>query len=322
MKIFSPVRISFAGGGTDLPFFYEKFGGRVLNATLNFGWHIELRKNPFKAIDIIFEGKRISFLEDEKQHQGDAFKIIRGPIKDFLPYKSGFFLTVKKDRPLLGLGSSGSLIVGLCNILSKFKGQRLSPRTIAERAFAIEYEDLGWLTGKQDHYAASFGGINIFHFGPKNVRVEPLKLEKKTKSQLRERLKIFFIGGARSFDLQKKLSEAVSEKKRLASLFKLREQVGLSAELLKKGDLDGLGELLNDSWNEKKKSNPSVSNDKIEKIYYLALKSGALGGKLAGAGQGGHMFFISKKGQEEKLVKRLQDFGVENVNFDFYSRRV
>lgn len=320
MEVFSPVRLGIVGGGTDLPFFYQKHGGRVLSAALNFGWRIRLLENSRREINIELDSDKAKFgVGSELKYRGDGLDVVRGVINHFIPFEQGFSLIINKDRELTGLGSSGSLIVALCYAFSIYKDQEISKKQLAETAYIIENNELGWLTGKQDQYTASFGGINLFYFAPGGkIYMQGVGLPDWIMGEFKRRLTIFYVGGQRkSFDLQKKLARASLDRKHRLGLVSLKEEVTKSVYLLRKGDFDNLGRFINMAWEAKKLSNPYVSTGMIDRIYSLALESGALGGKLSGAGQAGYVFFITRKNGKQQLVSALKTTGIENVDFDF-----
>jgi len=183
----------------------------------------------------------------------------------------------------------------------------------------LEVNQLGWPGGKQDSLAAAFGGFNLMTFGPgSKTTVRPVKLSPKTITALKQRTFMVFIGGNRhSAKQQAELIKGMADKDKLKALFALKDSVDDTVKALKNQNWQVLGSLLHQGWQNKKKSNPAVTNQLIDKIYNLAKKNGAYGGKISGSGGAGHMFFIIPPSKKPTAIKALVKAGAKHIKFDF-----
>ena len=199
--------------------------------------------------------------------------------------------------PRSGLGSSSSLAVNLVNVLSKLKGKNMKPSQIAEIAHQVERNYLKWPMGKQDEYISAIGGFKKLVFSKKGVQAVNVKMSKTKLKELQDNLLLFFVSSRTSTKILPTQINKINKKdpKILESLGNVKHLANSMYKQLQKSDIHGFGELLNKGWLEKKKFSTSVSNSKINKLYDSALKSGAVGGKLTGAGGGGHMLLYCEK---------------------------
>lgn len=289
----TPFRISFAGGGSDLESYYSQFGGSVLSASIN--------KYMYLSIHPFFN-KNGYFLKYSQNELADDIKkidhrIIREVFKDFRI--RGVDFNSSADIPAgTGLGSSSAFTVGLINLCSAYRRKKMSKSEIATQACQIEIVKLSEPIGKQDQYACAVGGLNFITF-QKNGKVvlERLKLNKKNIMTLENNLLLYFTGFTRqSKDILEEEKKNIIQKKKTISF--LHRMVQLSKDLkleLEKGNIDSIGEIMNESWMFKKKLASGITNEMIDTFYSLALKNGALGGKLLGAGGGGFLLFYVTK---------------------------
>ncbi len=320
----TPVRLSFAGGGTDLPEFYEKYGGNVMATTINQFTYTIIHPRfdkLFQAFSPDFQ-KFYTASKFENIEIQDGTEIASAIIKS-MKFKKGVNVILCSDVPAgSGLGASSSLAVNLVNTISFLKGEKLSKTKIAEKAFHIGRKILHWPIGKQDEYISSFGGFNFIKFGKKRVNVTPLKLSKTTFEELQNNLLLFREGNTRNSSTILTTQIQMIKKKNLDtinSLLTVKDLASTMHESLKQSDITKFGELLHQGWLAKKNFAKNVSNSRIDKIYDLALKNGAIGGKITGAGGGGHMLFYCEKLKQKKLQKKLQTLGLERVKFSFYN---
>jgi D-glycero-alpha-D-manno-heptose-7-phosphate kinase len=324
MKITSlaPCRISLVGGGTDVDPFASTYGGQVLNLTVNLYHQVILRPHSSTKInlealgesrDLVLTKNRFIYGTDKK------FDLLRAIINYFLvKIPSGFSLKVLSPKTnVLGLGRSGSAAVAAVGAFNSWLKTNLNRKEIGLLASDLEINDLGWPGGKQDGLAAAYGGVNLMSFGPGDkTRVLPLKLTKKAQTEFHRRIFMVFVGGDRhSADQQKKLVTGMSDKQKLTAMFALKKAVPPAVSALKKEDWPGLGRILHQGWEDKKKSNPAVTNPIIDKFYALALKSGAYGGKISGSGGAGNMFFLIPPQKKQSAVKALVKAGAAAVDF-------
>lgn len=319
-----PVRISFAGGGTDMPEYYEQYGGAVVTTNINRFTYLVV--NP--TLDKSFQAFSSDFGSHHQKSSYDTLKVINGTeiavsVVRHLKYKiGGDFLICSDVPPGSGLGASSTLAVNCIKTISTLKGQHWSKERIAETAFYIERHVLKHPIGKQDDYIASFGGFNYVKFSKDKVRVIPIKLGKPTMEELEQNLMLFFMGVTRnsSIVLTKQLEYIKKNKEdTINSLHYVRDLVEELYASIKKSDIRSVGEVLHKGWQAKKKFAQGVSNEHIDKIYELAIKAGAIGGKLTGAGGGGHMLFYCEKSKRKNLLEKMSKVGLRHVPFNFHS---
>lgn len=318
----SPVRISFAGGGTDLPEYYEKREGSVVATTISQYTYViiqERQDNTFQAFSPDFQ-KHYKATKFHKIEIEDGTEIASSVIK-YLRYKKGINVVLCSDAPTgSGLGTSGALTVNLVNMIHNLKGIKNSKKNIAETAFKIGHDVLNWPIGKQDEYISSYGGLNFIKFKKNKIQVTPIKMEKKVTKELENNLLLFFLGATRNSStiLSQQVKNIKQKKeKTMESLEHVNELSKRMFCALKKSDIDEFGDLLDEGWNAKKRFSKGVTNNKINKIYDLALQNGAIGGKLTGAGGGGHLLFYCKSTKRKNLIKKLDSIGLKHIPFKF-----
>ncbi|QDC96499.1 kinase [Candidatus Methylopumilus universalis] len=310
----TPFRISFFGGGTDFPDWYLKNDGFVISSAIDKFCYISCRVLP-----PFFEHKyRISYsiVEDAPDINSIKHKAVREILNKFnLPY--GIEIHSDADIPARsGIGSSSSFSVGLLNALYALQNQKISKSNLAEEAIHIEQNVLHENVGSQDQVAAAFGGMNAIYFKKNGkIIVDPLNITEKSKQNFNQHLMLFFTGFQRSSsDIALKQIENIN-----ANVEKLNHLHNLAKEahdiLIKKKNLNLFGELLNYSWNVKKSLADNISNDNINKIYDQAIKAGALGGKVLGAGGGGFILLFVEPKNKIKVLDKLDN--ILHVPFKF-----
>src|SRR5215472_6942611 len=292
----SPVRISFGGGGTDLPSYYEQFGGCVVSAAINKHFYTVLERRGDGKIQIISADLRtVETWQDiaRMDIRGNALEIPLAVLKEFGRNVSVNLFLASEIPPGTGLGSSASVCVNLTKMLAAYSHTALSKYELAEQAFHIARNVLGRPVGKQDEYASAFGGLNFISFHQDgSTLVEPLKLEPELVRELQSSLLLFFTGAshhswtilAEQEESARKTSSATVEY--LHDIRKLAEP--MKAALLA-GELREFGLLLHEGWEVKKRLSSKISNVQINDMYECALRNGALGGKITGAGGGGFL---------------------------------
>ena len=318
----TPVRISLAGGGTDMPEYYEKYGGAVVSTNIDQFTYLIVNSthdNSFQAFSSDFSShhKKSSY---DKLHTVNGTEIAVSTVKYFKYKKGGDFLICSDVPPGSGLGASSSLAVNCVNTISKLNKQKLSKQKIAETAFDIERNILKHPIGKQDDYVASFGGFNHIKFSKDKVKVSPIKINKPSIKKLEEHLLLFYIGVTRnsSILLSKQLEHIKKNKEStINSLHYVKDLAEEINSSLKQSDITNVGELLHKGWEAKKKFTNGITNNHIDKIYELAIKSGAVGGKLTGAGGGGHMLLYCEKQNRQNVIQKLTKLGLIHVPFHF-----
>jgi D-glycero-alpha-D-manno-heptose-7-phosphate kinase len=311
----SPLRITLGGGGTDLASYYEKYGGFLISAAIDKYVYITIHKT-FQP------GYIIKYSEMEHVQNVDEIKhpIIREALKLLGFKRDSLEITSMADIPAgTGLGSSGSFTTALLKGLHTHKKQTIQPKDIAEQACEIEINKLKEPIGKQDQYIAAYGGINCFTFNKDgSVAALPLKISKETLYDLEDNLLMFFTGFSRSASSilkhQKDRSE-INDKEMIENLHYIKDLGLQSKKCLEAGDLHAFGELINLHWEHKKKRTKEMTNEKINEWYDLAMKNGALGGKIIGAGGGGFFMFYAE--DKIKLRHAMLKEGLEEIRFRF-----
>jgi D-glycero-alpha-D-manno-heptose-7-phosphate kinase len=319
----APVRMSFAGGGTDMPEYYEQNGGNVITTAITkFTYNVihPRHDESFQAFSPDFQ-KHYLPRSFDKLVLEDGTEIATSIIKH-LSYKTGSNVIICSDVPAgSGLGASSSLAVNLVHTISKLKGENWSNTKIAETAFHIGRNILNWPIGKQDEYISAFGGFNFIKFSKQKVTVTPIKLNKSSKEELQRNLLLFFVGDTRnSSNILTGQIERIKNKHK-DTMRSLEYVKGLAQDMhgsLKKSDITKFAELLHKGWLAKKKFAKGVSTNRIDSVYDQALKHGALGGKLTGAGGGGHMILYCESNKQKSLIKKMTNLGLKQVPYTFY----
>ena len=298
----TPVRVSFCGGGTDVDefAFVEPSGGRVTSIALD--RHVYVTLNPRFDDGIRVSYSSLEFVDalDDVQHD-----LVREAMR-LTGVTSGVEITTIADIPGhgTGLGSSSSVTVGLLNALYAFTGRQASKDQLAEEACYIEIDVLGAPIGRQDQYAAAFGGANSISFGPDGVLVEPVGLSDQTIDAIRGEFTLVYTGLTRS--ASRVLAETSDDPDdKLARLRTIRTQADGARTMLETGELTALGTLLNEAWLNKRGISSSVSNVEIDALYDRIMGLGANGAKLLGAGAGGFLLVHGHASLRDKLAQEL-----------------
>jgi len=310
----TPLRISIGGGGTDLPSYYERFGGFLISAAIDRYIYVTINRT---FTDDYF--LKYSALERVKRVDDIQHPIIREALR-LHPVGPALEIVSMADIPSgTGLGSSGSFTVGLLRALYGFKREHASAREVADEACSIEIEKLDRAVGKQDQYIAAFGGLTCFEFQRDgHVRVSPLKIPEAALRDLEEHLLMFFTGYSR--DAEHVLAEQRQRSKQedpamLDNLHYVKE-LGLTIKTaLEAGDCVRFGELMHRHWSHKAKRSARMSNDRINRCYDLGRANGAIGGKLVGAGGGGFLLFYAR--DRISLREAMAKEGLTEVRFTF-----
>jgi D-glycero-alpha-D-manno-heptose-7-phosphate kinase len=311
----SPLRISLGGGGTDLPSYYTKHGGYLISAAINKYVYITLHENF--ADDLIIKYSKFERVKNRKEIE---HPIIREAFDLVGINNMGLELSSMADIPAgTGLGSSSSFTTAVLKTLHVYNKNIISTRELAEQACDIELNRLKEPIGKQDQFISAYGGITEFTFEQNgNINVNPLKLSTHTFEDLTENLLLFFTGYSRSASSILKEQDQKSKTDDSAMIENLNfvKDIGLKSKAaFESGDLCEFANLMNVHWEYKKHRSKSMSNDKINYWYDLALKNGAIGGKLIGVGGGGFLMFYSEN--KTKLRQVLRENGLIEVKFSF-----
>jgi len=320
----APLRISFAGGGTDVPPYPEREGGCVLSATINKYAYGTLRPREDKQIRIesLDFGIAVNYDVNEDLVYDGKLDLVKAAIKKLGGQASnGFDLFLHSEAPPgTGLGSSSTLMVALVGLLKEFKNMPLTDYEIANLAYIIERKELGIKGGLQDQYAATFGGFNFIEFLGDRVIVNPLKINQDVINELEHNLLLCYTGrtrlSARIIEDQVRRYEC-SEEETLKGMHQLKEiAIDMKNALLRR-KLNEFGELLHYAWQNKKKLSNKITSSEIEEMYEEARKVGALGGKITGAGGGGYMLLYCQFEKKHKVGKRLKELGGTVTDFAF-----
>jgi D-glycero-alpha-D-manno-heptose-7-phosphate kinase len=310
----TPFRISFAGGGSDLSVYYRRECGSVVSTAIDKYIYITVNRKFDDFIRVSYSKTEMVDSVDKVEHN-----IIRECLKS-TGIERGVEIVYMGDMPLgtagIGLGSSSSLTVGVLNALYAFKGQHMSAESLARQACEIEIEILGQPIGKQDQYAAAYGGFNFFQFNKdETVYSDPIISLNGTKVQLSKRLMLFYTG------ITRHSSEILTEQKdqteyNLAYLDKIVSLSRKLREFLLNNDLSHFGDILHQGWLLKTKLASNITNFKINEYYDKAIQAGAIGGKILGAGGGGFLLFYCMEENQDSVRKALSDLKETPFTFE------
>lgn len=310
----APLRISLGGGGTDLPSYYQRFGGFVVAGAID--------KYVYMLTHSVFQKRyRMKYSEIEEVESAGQIRhpILREALRLHWRGDPVEIASVADVPAGTGMGSSGAFAVCLLKGLAYAQGTSIAPGRLAEAACTIEIDVLGEPVGKQDQYVAAHGGICAYTFHPDgSVLVEPLELSKQTLRTLRDRLLLFYTGMSRAASSiladQDQRSKS-DDGDMIENLHRTKEMGHASRDLLVNGDLEGFAELMDEHWQHKRKRSPGMSNSAVDRLYERARESGVLGGKLVGAGGGGFLLVYARRPEETRAV--MAEEGAEELAFDF-----
>jgi D-glycero-alpha-D-manno-heptose-7-phosphate kinase len=324
----APLRIGLAGGGTDVSPYSDLYGGAILNATLSLYAHATIE--PIKENSII-----ITSIDQQQEEKYDCSKelpingklnLLKGVYnriqKDYEFAPTGFRLSTFVDAPAgSGLGTSSTLVVAIIGAFVEMLKLPLGEYDIAHYAYEIERKDLGLAGGRQDQYAATFGGVNYMEFysGDK-VIVNPLRIKQQYLFELENNLLLYYTATSReSARIIERQASNVANKQAgsIEAMHQLKEQAQMMKEALLKGRLHEIGEILDFGFQQKRKMAEGISNDLMDDIYETAKKEGATGGKISGAGGGGFMIFYCPANSKYKVIKALEKFGGAHRGYQF-----
>ncbi len=324
----APLRIGLAGGGTDVAPYSDIYGGAILNATISMYAYanIEPRNDGKIVLNSIDKGDEIvleSALNLPIDGKLDLLKGIYNRVaKDFTHKPLSFTLSTYVDAPPgSGLGTSSTLVVTILGAFAEWLRLPLGEYDLAHLAYEIERNDLKMAGGKQDQYAATFGGVNFMEFfDDDKVIVNPLRIRSKYLNEMAHNIVLYYTETSR---LSSKIIEAQSRnvisknQKSIEAMHQLKKQAILMKEAILKGELEKIGEILDFGWEFKKQMADGITNPMIDEIYEAAKANGASGGKISGAGGGGFIFFYCPQNTRSKVVKALEAFGGQVKRYEF-----
>ncbi len=324
----APLRLGLAGGGTDVSPYSDIYGGAILNATINmYAYATIVPRNDDK---IIFKSIDKNFTEtlDSQEHYepvGDL-TLLKGIynriVKDYTHQPLSFELITRVDAPPgSGLGTSSTLVVAILGAFAEWLKIPLGEYDMAQLAYSIERVDLKMAGGKQDQYAATFGGVNYMEFMENDkVIVNPLRIRQTYLDELAHNLVLYYTETSRlSSEIIENQTKNVSagNMDSIEAMHKLKEQAKEIKDTLLTGDIDRIGDIMNRSWENKKMMAKGISNPFIDSIYETAINAGASGGKISGAGGGGFIFFYCPNNTRDNVIKALRNFGGDAKRYEF-----
>lgn len=301
----TPMRISLMGGGSDMAAYYLNGYGAVVSTTIDRYIYITVNRRFDDLIRVSYSKTEVVEHPDKLEHN-----IIREALK-MVGVEQGVDIVYMGDIPLsnvgVGLGSSSSLAAGVLNALYAYTGQHVSAEHLARRACQLEIDILGHPIGKQDQYAAAYGGFNYIRFNmDESVFVTPIICKKETRQELNSRFLLFYTGITRmsSDVLHEQQANIATNRERLDRLVDMAEMM---RDLLIRNEFRMIGELLHESWEHKKKLASNVTNSRLDDYYDRALAAGAVGGKLVGAGGGGFLLLYCEEPYQDHVRQALGD---------------
>jgi D-glycero-alpha-D-manno-heptose-7-phosphate kinase len=324
----APLRLGLAGGGTDVSPYCDLYGGAILNATITMYAHASIQTGVGNDIVIQAIDKDVSqsfipssFIEPQGKldlHAG----VYNRMVKEFGLKPMPMVITTYVDAPIgSGLGTSSTLVVAILGAFAEMLHLPLGEYDIARLAYEIERKDLNMAGGKQDQYAATFGGVNFMEFyDNEKVIVNPLRIRQRYLDEISSNLLLYYTETQRLsstiIETQKK-NVVAGEEKSINATHHLKKQAIMMKEALLRGELHQIGEILDFGWNFKKQIANGITNPLIDELYNTALANGATGGKISGAGGGGFMTFYCPGTSRYQVTKALKQFGGYHRNYEF-----
>jgi len=324
----APLRIGLAGGGTDVSPYCDLYGGTVLNATISLYAYasIEPLDEPMIIIEAIDRNEKVTYPNTDELPIDGRLDLASGVynriVREYGKLPSGFKITTYVDAPAgSGLGTSSTLTVAILGAFTEWLKLPLGEYDIAHMAYQVERIELAMAGGKQDQYAATFGGVNLMEFyGNDTVIVNPLRIKDRYMYELGNNLLLYFTATSRlSSTIIEAQSKNVTDKNQtsIEAMHQLKEQARMMKEALLKGKIHDIGAILDYGFRFKKQMAQGISNPLMDEIYETALKAGATGGKITGAGGGGFMMFYCPANTNYSVKEALSRFGGDFRNYQF-----
>lgn len=324
----APLRLGLAGGGSDVSPYSDMYGGLILNATINLYAHCTIEETSTNKIEIVASDLQVSRTYDIQSalpidgvldlHKGVYNRII----KDFNIAPKSFRITTYSDAPAgSGLGSSSTMVVCILKAFAEWFNLPMGDYEIARMAYEIERIDIGLSGGKQDQYAAAFGGFNFMEFlKDDHVIVNPLRIKPWIIEELQASLLLFYTGASRSsakiIDEQRKNTRE-NKTAAIEAMHKIKQSAIDMKTAILRGDLQSFATILGQAWEDKKKMATSITNPMIQKAFDTALEAGAIAGKVSGAGGGGFIMFVVEPTKRKNVEFALQKLEGNVVEFQF-----
>jgi D-glycero-alpha-D-manno-heptose-7-phosphate kinase len=322
----APFRVSFGGGGTDMAPYCLEHGGCVISTTIDRHVYITLKPRKDTKISVFSQNlnEGLTFEIGDKNYEA-GFELFKGVI-NFFDIKEGFNIFTYSELPFgSGMGGSSSLLAALIGAFNLYYDFGLSKYEIAQKAYDIERIEIGQKGGYQDQFAAVYGGFNFIEFG-KQIKVTPVKTSEEIINELQFCLILCYIGGSHfSSDIQDEVLKGykIEKKSYIEAMNDLKDVALAMRRIIETKDLTKLhefGKLIHKGWEVKKSLSTKITNKNIENFYLTSRKYGVLGGKLLGAGGGGHLLLYSEPSRKLDVIKELEKIGGNVINFHFYRK--
>jgi D-glycero-alpha-D-manno-heptose-7-phosphate kinase len=318
----APVRISLAGGGTDLEAYYNRYGGMVISTTIDKYFYVFINADRRDNIQITSSDYR-TFYRTQPGEPGlwEGDLALPRAVLDLFGIRRGISMFLASEVPPgTGLGSSSAVTVAVSKGVAALCGGSLSRSELAELACCVEIEKMGMPIGKQDQYAAAFGGLNQYIFNGDGVKVHPLHLSAQALGHLESNLLLFYTGAAHDSAAilnEQRRSSQQGDPQVIEALHAVKTMAVEVKACLEQGDLRRFGRLLDQNWQYKKRFAPGITNPLIDECYDLALRHGALGGKITGAGGGGFLMLACEEPDQARVTQVLEEKGFRRMDFRF-----
>ncbi len=318
----APVRISFGGGGTDLPAYYNQFGGAVLSTAINRYIYTFISNGAGNALQVMSSDFRVFY----RHESGSEFTtdgelgLAKAVIREFGGVNGADVFLASQIPPGTGLGGSGAVAVSMITALAAWRGQAMSNGDIAEMACDIEINKMKLPSGKQDEYGSAIGGLKHIIFSKDGTQVNPLEVAPEVMEQFQRRLMLFFTGKSRDSEKILSAQSKASHQQDASTLERMHRIKALGAQMVdtvKEGRLDDFADLLHQSWLQKRGVTSDITNNQIDLAYETARKNGALGGKITGAGGGGFLMLYCHEEYQDAVTKGLHTQGLTRMDFRF-----
>ena len=320
----APLRISFAGGGTDLPAYYEQYGGFVLSATISRSVYALLSPGDYEQVNITSSDYRVTHAGAVGPEGPSGSLALPWAVVQAMALERGVTLALSSEVPPgTGLGSSSAAVIALITAIAAYQQRSYTSGQVAELAADIEIVRLGQPIGKQDQYAAAYGGVNLFTFTKDGVTVAPVALPSETRAGLEQHLALYFTGGTRQAGhilREQRTRTAAGETRTIESLHAIKAGVTPMRRAIEAGDYATVGALLHEAWQLKRHVSSGITTDAIDAAYATARAAGALGGKITGAGGGGFMLLLVPPLARQRVHAALTPLGLRYMPFTLEPR--